>query len=175
MEPLPGECFHVVAGQCRLRFLLSGAKKQKDKIKKILNTKRDRQGALPHMTDKELEEEVIEVVGITSFVLPGKPESGSMSLVDKVRHVWDALAKPVVQSKKTGKQAVMKFGGWSLAEDKILLRRFKVTPKKWARIADHIDGRTGAQVRERWELLAQKKNGKTGQWDDSEDKKLKKL
>lgn len=69
----------------------------------------------------------------------------------------------------------MKFGLWSAAEDKILQERFKTTPKKWARIADHIEGRTGAQVRERWQILEQKTNGRTGQWKDDEDKKLQEL
>lgn len=68
----------------RLRFLLSTAKQQKAKIKKILNTKRNKKGILPHMTDKELEEDVIEVVGITSFFLPSKPEDIPLPLVDKV-------------------------------------------------------------------------------------------
>ena len=69
----------------------------------------------------------------------------------------------------------MKFGIWDAAEDEILKQQFKATPKKWARIADHIDGRTGTQVAERWQLLEQQKNGKMGRWSKEEDEELGKL
>ena len=56
----------------RLCLLLQDAKQQTQKIKKILTSKRNKQGVLQHLTDAEFEEEVLNVVGITSFVLPGR-------------------------------------------------------------------------------------------------------
>ena len=129
-------------------------------------------GELPSMENEKVSK--WESVLSLAAALPSKASaSSSENAKNKTKTTLKKMQKKTGKKKKSVKNPAANH--WTDAQDKILKRRFKVTPNKWARIADHIKGRTGAQVRLRWELLEQKKNGKTGQWDPSEDKKLKKL